>query len=63
MNLGGGFMQKVDEKDIIWLLGCKDCSKNLKFKDVKETIKADFKMCDKHLEMIEKKYNKIWNVN
>ncbi|WP_308150244.1 hypothetical protein [Spiroplasma sp. AdecLV25b] len=37
-------MQKVDGKDIAWLLGCKECSKTLKFKDVKETIKADFKI-------------------
>ncbi|BDT04542.1 hypothetical protein [Spiroplasma ixodetis] len=56
-------MQKVDGKDITWLLGCKECSKTLKIKDVKKTIKGDFKMCDKHLEMIEKKYNKNWNVN
>ena len=39
--------------------GCHSkCSKTLKIKDVKETITGDFKMCEKHLEMIEKKYNK-----
>ncbi|WDA54954.1 MAG: hypothetical protein PPFGHCPK_01435 (plasmid) [Spiroplasma endosymbiont of Drosophila atripex] len=31
-------MQKVDAKDIAWLLRWKECSKTLKIKDVKETI-------------------------
>ncbi|WJG71380.1 hypothetical protein [Spiroplasma ixodetis] len=52
-------MQKVDGKDIAWLLRCKECSKTLKIKDVKETIKGDFKMCDKHLEMIGKNIIKL----